>query len=57
MLDVTSLLDEYKRGQSDINDQVLVALCLNQGLTLVTHDGDFKGCGVPLVTANRHLLT
>lgn len=55
-LDVDSLVDEYEKGNSDFNDQVFMELCRNKGWKLVTDDGDFRGCGVPLVTANKSLL-
>lgn len=55
-LAIDALLDDYAVGESDFNDQVLATLCKNKGLKLVTDDGDFKGYGVPVVTANRRLL-
>lgn len=55
-VDIADLLNEFGRGNSDFNDQVLTALCQTRGLTLVTHDADFKDCGVAILTANRRLL-
>ncbi len=55
-LDIAALVDEYAKGETDFNDQVLADLCRRSGLKLVTHDGDFKHCGLTLVTANRRLL-
>ena len=55
-LDIDALVDEFEKGDSDFNDQILTELCRNKGWKLVTDDGDFKGCGVPLVTANKTLL-
>jgi len=55
--DIASLIDEYERGNSDFNDQMLVELCKRQGFTFVTDDQDFKGSGLSLITANRRLLT
>lgn len=43
-------------GISDFNDQVLTTLCKRSGLKLVTDDGDFKGRGIPIITANQKLL-
>ncbi len=54
--DIGSLLDEYEKGEADFNDQVLAELCKSQGLSFVTHDGDFKGVGLRLITANGRLL-
>lgn len=55
-VDIGSLIDEYEKGESDFNDQMLAELCKSQGWTLVTDDGDFKGSGLDLVTANKKLL-
>ncbi|MBM4046892.1 MAG: PIN domain-containing protein [Planctomycetes bacterium] len=55
-LDINAILNEYGKGDSDFNDQVLVDLCKRNDLKLVTHDGDFRGLGITVVTANRHLL-
>ncbi|MEO7992756.1 MAG: PIN domain-containing protein [bacterium] len=40
----------------DFNDLVLVELCRHHDLTLITNDADFKGSGIPLLTANHKLL-
>ncbi len=50
------LLDEYAAGDSDFNDQVITEVCKREGLTLITNDGDFKGQGISVLTANRRLL-
>ena len=55
-LEIDRLLDAYADGDSDFNDQVIMELCKREGLTLITHDGDFKGRGIPILTANKHLL-
>ncbi len=55
-LDIDDVLDEYAGGGSDFNDQVIAALCKNKKLKLVTDDGDFRGSGIPVVTANKRLL-
>ncbi len=55
-LDVVALINEYEKGNSDFNDQVLAELCKSKELTLVTHDGDFADVGLTVVTANRRLL-
>lgn len=54
--DINGLIDEYAAGHADFNDQILAELCKRRGLTLVTDDGDFRGQGIPVVTANRRLL-
>ncbi|WP_176722413.1 PIN domain-containing protein [Candidatus Thiosymbion oneisti] len=55
-LDIDGLMNEYATGGSDFNDQVISELCRAHGLKLVTDDGGFGGRGIPLVTANKHLL-
>ena len=55
--DIDSLLAKYGQGDSDFNDQIMVELCKNKGLKLITHDRDFKDCGVTVLTANNRLLT
>lgn len=55
-LAIETLIDEYAAGNSDFNDQVLTTLCKRTGLKLVTDDGDFKGRGIPVITANKRLL-
>lgn len=56
LLDMDSLITEYAMGDSDFNDQILTSLCKRKGLKLVTDDEDFKGQGIPVITANRRLL-
>ena len=56
MLEMNELLDDYAAGGFDFNDQVITELCKRKGLTLITHDGDFKDSGVPILTANKKLL-
>ena len=55
-VDIAALIDEFEKGDSDFNDQILAELCKRRNLKLVTHDSDFKDCGVNIVTANRDLL-
>ena len=56
MLEMNDLLDEYAAGGFDFNDQVISELCKREGLTLITHDGDFNNSGVPILTANKKLM-
>ncbi len=55
-IDFTALIDEFELGLSELNDQVLIELCKAKGLKLVTHDSDFKGRNLMLLTANQNLL-
>jgi len=55
-IDIDELLNEYELGNSDFNDLVIARLCKRRGFILVTHDGDFRSCGIDLLTANYRLL-
>ena len=55
-LPIDDLLGVYEMGKSDFNDQVIAELCQREGLTLITHDGDFQYLGTSILTANRRLL-
>lgn len=50
------LFESYATGSFDFNDQIFSELCRSERLTLVTHDGDFNGQGIPILTANQNLL-
>ena len=50
------LLSDFAAGKYDFNDQVIAELCKREGLTLITNDGDFRGQGIPVLTANQRLL-
>lgn len=54
--DVNAVLSDFQGCRLDFNDRVLAELCKAKGLTLVTHDVDFKDSGVPILTANRQLI-
>ncbi len=56
-LQMYDLLDDYAKGSKDYNDQVITELCKNNGFILITDDGDFKTQEIPILTANRPLLT
>ena len=55
-LRIGDLLNDYSKGDLDFNDQVITELCRLKGLRLITHDGDFRGQGIPILTANNRLL-
>ena len=55
-VDINAILTDYKERCPDFNDQMLVEICKTKGLKLVTHDGDFKDCGLILLTANKNIL-
>ena len=55
-LEINTILDTYSQGNSDFNDQVVTEICKDKRLTFITHDADFKGQGISILTANRRLL-
>ncbi len=55
-LNLPNQLIEYKETNSDFNDITYAKLCEKHGFMLVTHDGDFKDCGIRVLTANNKLL-
>lgn len=55
-LDMDILLAEYAEGHSDFNDQVITELCKSNGLTLITHDSDFRTQDIAILTANPAML-
>lgn len=55
-LDGDGLMNEYAKGGTDFNDQVIRELCNSRDLKLVTDDGDFGGQGISIITANKRLL-
>jgi len=55
-IDMHSFLNDLEVNCPDFNDRILVELCRKNGLKLLTHDGDFKDSGIPVITANRRLL-
>ncbi len=54
--DIDRLLAKFGEGESDFNDQLMADLCKGKGFKLITHDHDFKECGLSVLTANRKLL-
>lgn len=54
-VDVWQMLDRIP-AIADFNDFYYVRFCRHHQYTIVTNDKDFKFEGVPILTANRHLL-
>lgn len=54
-VDINALLAEYETTPSDFNDQILIGLCITNDLQLVTHDSDFRGKDVNILTANPRI--
>lgn len=55
-INIPDQLIEYRETSSDFNDLTYIKLCKKHGFTLVTHDGDFRNCDIPVLTANNKLL-
>lgn len=55
-LDIADLIIRFETECPDFNDQILAGICKSRGFTLLTDDRDFRGCGVPILTANQRLL-
>ncbi|MDF0552381.1 PIN domain-containing protein [Kamptonema sp. UHCC 0994] len=51
--DLGGILSDYAVGDVDFNDKILAELCKAKNLKLVTHDADFKGEDLTVITANR----
>lgn len=55
--DLGGILNSYAGGNFDFNDQILSELCKAKNFKFVTHDADFKGENLTIITANRKLIT
>jgi hypothetical protein len=50
-------LDRFLQCTLDFNDVIIEDFCIsNPKIILVTNDGDFKNCNIPIVTANECML-
>jgi predicted nucleic acid-binding protein len=56
-VDIIALLEEYESNSRDFNDLMLAEICRIGELILVTHDGDFAPHDIPILTANKRLLS
>lgn len=54
--DLQSLLTEFEEELADFNDQLIVRLCKQHDLILITHDKDFLDFNIDILTANYHML-
>lgn len=55
-LDLDTSIDTLTKGQIDFNDAILIDICKNQNLKLMTNDTDFQYGGITVLTANLKLL-
>lgn len=55
-MEMESVIDSYVAANVDFNDLILAELCKANDLKLVTHDADFKGDDLTILTVNPKLL-
>ena len=56
IIDKKPFLNRLQTGNYDFNDLVIAELCRNNNYILVTHDGDYRGFDVEVLTSNPALL-
>ncbi len=56
ILKMSDLLCNYATSGADFNDAIIAELCKRKEMKLITNDGDFRGLGAAVLTANKHLL-
>jgi len=54
--DISSCIQLAASGELDFSDVVIREHCKAKNYILVSHDSDFKNCGIELVTANSTVL-
>lgn len=55
-LDLNQALTDFKSGQVDFNDALLVDICKKRNMKLMTNDADFQHGGIKVLTTNPRLL-
>lgn len=55
-LDFHQALTDFKSGQVDFNDALLIDVCKKQNMKLMTNDTDFQHGGIEILTMNPRLL-
>jgi Predicted nucleic acid-binding protein, contains PIN domain len=55
-LDLNQALAVFSAGGEDFNDALLVDICKNRNLKLMTNDSDFQDGGIEVLTTNPRLL-
>lgn len=56
-VNLRAIVRDYAAGETDFNDLILSELCRAKNLKLITHDSDFSGENLTIITANPRLLT
>ncbi len=55
-LGLNQILTDFSSGKVDFNDAILIDICKQKSLKLMTNDGDFQNCGIEILTTNPRLL-
>lgn len=55
-VDLNAVMSDFEKGKLDFNDRLILGLCESENLGLVTHDRDFRGENIKILTANPKLL-
>ncbi|KZB62131.1 hypothetical protein AUP42_04015 [Thalassospira lucentensis] len=50
---IVKFCDRIHSNKSDMNDEMISFMCQKNGLVLITHDKDFIGCGVDILSNNK----
>lgn len=53
---INQIVTDFAKGDIDFNDEVLLEVCKQKKLIMLTDDGDFKHADVPIITANQKML-
>ncbi len=56
-VEMGGIIDAYVAANADFNDLILAELCQANNFKLVTHDGDFQGDDLTILTVNSKLLS
>jgi predicted nucleic acid-binding protein len=56
-VEMGAIIDSYVAANADFNDLMLAELCKANDLKLVTHDADFQGDDLTILTVNSKLLS
>lgn len=55
-IDESAVFNTFAAGDKDFNDQIIVEICKEKDLILLTDDGDFSALEIDILTANNRLL-
>jgi len=56
-VDIDQIITDFRQGGEDFNDQLITEIAKDQGLKLLTDDGDMTEGGIEVLTANPRLLS